>query len=391
MWEIKFDTVFNSFGTFELDSCTLFGLAPTFTNTVPADMPVHFVKGVIRVAATGPPCLDAICGSAGGNIPFGQNYSFDFDCDQPGFWSLEAGPGTLDSNTGQYSFSASCSLGTSFVTVAFEDTLGGVSGCHFPLNVVDPAYTAASAVETVSVSHGTLVQNQITATDPDPGDGTIFSKVLGPGAVNSIGVWSYPTSCSDVSAVPLTVRIRVEDVVTGCPNGLLVDTAEFKLFVTNAPPAIANFPDSVIHLDTNETFSLQFVPGDPDPADSVLTFSFITGPSGFSVSPSGLVQWTPAPAHVGLNEAYVRSRDGCGMNHDYRMVFSVSSQVQRGDLNADGEFSPADAVALLNCVFLGIEPYTGAGTCDMNCDSQNGPADVVLLLNLIYQGSSLPC
>ena len=51
VWEIKFDTIrSNGIGSFQLDSTSFFyNMGPTFTNTVPADMPTNFVKSVIRV------------------------------------------------------------------------------------------------------------------------------------------------------------------------------------------------------------------------------------------------------------------------------------------------------------------------------------------------------
>ncbi|HXF49676.1 MAG TPA: right-handed parallel beta-helix repeat-containing protein [Verrucomicrobiae bacterium] len=62
----------------------------------------------------------------------------------------------------------------------------------------------------------------------------------------------------------------------------------------------------------------------------------------------------------------------------------------RGDLDRDGMFSPADVVLELNCIFLLI------GDCplevaDLNCDGQLSPADVVLLLNLVFLGILPPC
>ncbi len=50
--EIKFDSVFNSPGTIELDTATVISQTG-FTNTVPADLPVHFVKSVVTVGVKG--------------------------------------------------------------------------------------------------------------------------------------------------------------------------------------------------------------------------------------------------------------------------------------------------------------------------------------------------
>jgi len=49
VWEIKFDTVLNVAGRFVLDTATV-AYRTMFTNTVPLDMPVNFVKSVITVA-----------------------------------------------------------------------------------------------------------------------------------------------------------------------------------------------------------------------------------------------------------------------------------------------------------------------------------------------------
>lgn len=51
VWEIKFDTIrSNGIGSFQLDSTSFFfNMGPTFTNTVPQDIPTNFVKSVVRV------------------------------------------------------------------------------------------------------------------------------------------------------------------------------------------------------------------------------------------------------------------------------------------------------------------------------------------------------
>ena len=50
IWEIKFDTVLSSVGTFVLDSAVVVGQPSSFINTRPVDVPVNFVKSVITVA-----------------------------------------------------------------------------------------------------------------------------------------------------------------------------------------------------------------------------------------------------------------------------------------------------------------------------------------------------
>ncbi len=56
-WEIKFDTVFSNLGVIELDSGRVVG-SSFFTNTVPVDLPVNFLKSTITVASKGDLNLD---------------------------------------------------------------------------------------------------------------------------------------------------------------------------------------------------------------------------------------------------------------------------------------------------------------------------------------------
>ncbi|MGE5692510.1 MAG: dockerin type I repeat-containing protein [Candidatus Zixiibacteriota bacterium] len=63
LWEIKFDSVFNNIGTIEIDS-NFPGHRSGFTNTVPADIPINFVKAVITVERKGDLNLDGIVSPA---------------------------------------------------------------------------------------------------------------------------------------------------------------------------------------------------------------------------------------------------------------------------------------------------------------------------------------
>ncbi len=62
----------------------------------------------------------------------------------------------------------------------------------------------------------------------------------------------------------------------------------------------------------------------------------------------------------------------------------------RGDLNFDGNITPADIVILMNCVF------SGSGACqlnvaDVNCDGELKPSDLVLLMMRAINGIDFPC
>jgi len=78
LWDIKFDTVLVGGGTFELDTGRVVQNT-LFTNTVPSDAPVNFVKAIITV--TGPPTevKDVNQGQRPESYSLSQNYPNPFN------------------------------------------------------------------------------------------------------------------------------------------------------------------------------------------------------------------------------------------------------------------------------------------------------------------------
>ncbi len=390
-WELKFDSVkANSLpGQVQIDSTVIFDNRVHFVSIDGNSMGVNFIKGVVTVGPC--ECNLTNCGSAGGNVLFGRSYSRDFDADSPGKWSVVVGPGTIDSVTGVYVFSGQCPLGAFPVVVhhTSNDECGGCD-CAFIINIIDNPPSCSPAQNTISVSHGQTAANQINASDPDARDGFVFSKLSGPGTVNASGLWSYPTECADVGLSPRTIQIRTFDAFGGCTPGPLADDCEFQLVVTNAAPTVANCPTDVLPIDTGQTFSLQLSPSDADAADAGnLLFYLVSAPVGFSVSSSGLVQWTPGGSQWGLRSATVQVRDLCGAFTNCPINFAVS--LQKGDLNADGQLTAADYLLLIHCVFLDVSPPAGRAACDMNCSGEATPVDIILLMNATFLGGVFPC
>jgi hypothetical protein len=267
----------------------------------------------------------------------------------------------------------------------------GFTDCFFTLNIIDNPPSAVPTQDTIIVSHGQLASNQILVSDPDAGDSISFTgtPVSGPGFTDSTGWWSLSTGCNDVAGGPQTVRVRVNDYFQTCKPGPLADTAEFVLIVTNSTPSLSNCPLDVIQVDTGQTYSLQLEAQDADLADSNLSFQIVSAPAGFSLSPSGLVQWTPAVGQWGLRSAVVRVADGCGAFVDCPLNFAVS--LQKGDLNGDGLLTAADVVLLTLFAYAGNPTPAGAAACDLNCDNQSTPADVIVELNAVFLGIPFPC
>ncbi len=387
-WELKFDTIKTQLGQAYIDSANIFDNRVGFVSMNGNTVGVNFIRGFVLIDIGG--CVIVNCTSAGGNVLFGRSYSHDFNASYNGWWSVVVGPGTIDSLTGVYTFSGQCSPGAIPVTVRLVKEFGPICDCSFALNIIDNPPSCSPAQNTVTVSHGQTATNQINAFDPDAGDGFVFSKLSGPGAVNASGAWSYPTSCTDVGASPQTIQIKTSDAFGSCNPGPRVDTCLFQLIVTNAAPSITNCPTDVLPADTGVAFSLQLSGADIDPADAGnLLFFLVSAPAGFSVSSSGLVQWTPTGSQWGLCSATVQVRDLCGASSNCQINFAVS--VRKGDLNADGALSPADLVHILNCIFQLTPPPVGSWACDLNCSGNASQADAVLLLNAVFLGLPFPC
>ncbi len=77
---------------------------------------------------------------------------------------------------------------------------------------------------------------------------------------------------------------------------------------------------------------------------------------------------------------------GLGMSDIFLMP-----RIVLGDLNLDGQLTPADVVLELNGVFLGDSFPAPLASADCNCDGNLTPADVVLLLRATFLGTAFPC
>ncbi len=66
-------------------------------------------------------------------------------------------------------------------------------------------------------------------------------------------------------------------------------------------------------------------------------------------------------------------------------------EVQRRDVNADGQVSISDVVYLINYFFKGGPAPNPIESADMNCDDWVLSSDVIFLINYLFKGMSLPC
>lgn len=66
-------------------------------------------------------------------------------------------------------------------------------------------------------------------------------------------------------------------------------------------------------------------------------------------------------------------------------------EVQRRDVNADGQVSVSDVVYLISYLFKGGPAPNPIQCADMNCDDWVLASDVIFLINYLFKGMTLPC
>ncbi len=129
---------------------------------------------------------------------------------------------------------------------------------------------------------GDLVSLTATATDPDvPGDGLLWTKDSGPGAVDASGNYTWTTAEADGPGT-YTVVLRVTD--DGIPN--MADTASFQITVAeiNAPPVLTD-PGAQSDVE-GEAVSLFIGTADTDVPANELLWSATGLPPGLGIDPA---------------------------------------------------------------------------------------------------------
>lgn len=316
VWEIKFKHTSDSLGQVTLRAVngTIAGQSNTFTDQVPTDHKnIPVTPGILTIVET---CNFSNCPPPNTNVLYGRPFSYDFNNDKEGTgtYSVAVGPGSIDPNTGVYSFAGQCPLGDIPVDVHFTSRLGAQCDCQFVLHIIDNAPSCTPASPTVSVSHGSAAANHINTSDPDAGDNVSVAQTSGPGTTTPGGDWSYQTSCADVGASPQTVQEQVVDGFGNCQPGPLSATCQFQLVVTNAPPSITCPPNA--QVQAGSAYNACPVASDPDAADNGnLNFSGNAVPpiTGFAVNPStGCVSAAPTVADAGPHTITLVATDLCG-------------------------------------------------------------------------------
>lgn len=234
---------------------------------------------------------------------------------------------TIDGSTGLVAWSPQpADAGLHEVAVAASDNRGARTEQRFTLSVVDAATNRPPVFTTSPVTHasvGAAYSYDADAIDLD-GDGVTFALSTGPPGLTMDGAgrlaWGY--------ALPGEHPISI--TASDGFGGLAVQS--FSLTVGSLPsnpsaPLITGVPSPTAVVDI--VYIYQPIASDPD--GDILAYSLTEKPSGMTIdAATGRIEWTPAPAQVGLQGVTLLVADGRGGSS--RQEFDINVLAQASNL-----------------------------------------------------------
>jgi hypothetical protein len=205
-------------------------------------------------------------------------------------------------------FSASVPLvaGANNLTAIATDTMGNSASTSIQVSYDPNDPPAIISTPVLSATEGQLYSYDVDASDPDAGDILTYSLDVAPAGMlidpNS-GLIQWTPGAAQLGLNPVTVRVA-DSSSAFATQSFSIDVAA----APNSPPQINSLP--VLSATEGQLYSYDVDASDPDAGD-ILTYSLDIAPAGMSIDPSsGLIQWTPAAAQLGLNPVTVRVADG---------------------------------------------------------------------------------
>jgi hypothetical protein len=155
------------------------------------------------------------------------------------------------------------------------------------------------------IDEGKTLSVPVAVVDTDlPANGQTFALVTGPAGMtidSATGAISWtPTEAQGPSSNPVTVRVTDSNPAAVNEQHLSTDVA-FSVTVNevNSPPVLGAIASQTI--DELQTLTVPNTASDPDLPANSLTYALAGAPSGVSISPTGVITWTPTEAQGPTN------------------------------------------------------------------------------------------
>lgn len=284
---------------------------------VDEDCDSAFCTFQIEVTPNRPPVCD---GPSDRMIKWGESVNAQFNFSDPDGDSISfqqiSGPGTMDA-TGLWSWTPGCGdVGTYEICAMVADSaFPGGDTCCFVLTVYQLPPNLPCRDTTIHAGSGNLVMDFGTTDDGCPGGPVQYSQIFGKGSIDpTTGIYTLSNEgCKDIGDYSVTIVAS---------DGVLADTCDFTVHITNQAPTFACPDDTLDHTnDRDFTYDLDAV--DPD-GDAILSlaiqsFTKLSGPAGGpnhapTISPAGVVTWSTDSTNtndLGLWRLVIRAEDSC--------------------------------------------------------------------------------
>ncbi len=262
-----------------------------------------------------PPVADAgedIAIAVGSPVQLDGSGSSDADGDALGYaWRLQVPAGSAATLTGNTTATPAFMPDVVGEYVALLIVNDGAADSNEDSAIITalPAGTNAPVIGSVPVTVATRDETyvyDVEATDADTGDVLTYSLAEAPAGME-IDAFSGAINWVPTTTQPVGVIVAVTDV-----SGLQ-DVQDCVIFVrtgaNDQPPALAAINDQSLTLGG----TLLLTTAGSDPEGQALVYSLDTAPAGMAInSVTGLLQWTPDTAQVGVHAVTAAVQDASG-------------------------------------------------------------------------------
>jgi hypothetical protein len=297
---------------------------------------------------------------------------------------LIAGPGSVNSTSGVWTYTPTCADVPGF-TVTVQASERGGGGCPqsqvaFQVDVAPTSLSIGNCAP-VSVHWGAPASQQLT---PEGGCPPVtFTKLSGPGNVTSGGNWSYQTNCGGIGND--SVKIQAIDA-TGQSAA-----CAFLITVTNTPPT-CHSPVAASAPPGQLTQVLLGPATDPD--GDPLLYYLISGPPWGGINGTNWTATRPAADSADYTVCYTSS-DGCQVSAECCFLVTEACQCNcHADPQCDGVHDILDVVLTVNRAFRGspmiefcpAHPEVD-GRTDVDCSGATDVIDVIKMIDVAFRGA----
>ncbi|MCL2873131.1 MAG: putative Ig domain-containing protein, partial [Betaproteobacteria bacterium] len=258
-------------------------------------------------------------GTAGGSYTY-QVSATDPDGDTLTYTLSTAPTGMIISGTGKVEWPIPASvIGDINVEIEVTDNKGGFARQSYTISVAGSGNRAPriTSTPTTTAYIGTLYAYQVSATDPDS-DPLTFALVDGP-----TGMILFATN--RIEWTPTTAQNGYYDVAVTVSDGRGGSSMQtwtiYAQLATNSPPRITSQP--IYHGKPGEEYQYNVVAYDAN--SDPLTYSLIEGPTGMTISSTGVVDWLNPITGSYTVTIKVNDTHGAFVTQSYTLQIAVNS------------------------------------------------------------------